>query len=72
MRAERFSEILHHLIERQQGLRAVLRSAHMPSFAVSEAVRMLRTTAHEIDVLANDCDEAHAEASANARQGIDA
>lgn len=72
MRAEQFSERLHHLIERQQGLRAVLRSAHMPSFAVSEAVRQLRATAFEIGVLADDCDESHAEAAANTRQGIDA
>ena len=70
MRAEFLSERLHQLIERQHGLRAVLRGAHMPSHAVSEAARMLRATAHEIEVLADDCDQQQARAAASGRTSL--
>lgn len=72
MRAEFLSERLHHLIDRQQAMRATLRSAHLPCFAVSEVARMLRATAHEIEVLADDCDEQQAKAATREREAIGA
>jgi hypothetical protein len=72
MRAEFLSERLHQLIERQQGLRSILRGAHMPCHAVTEAARMLRATAHEIEVLADDCDEQQSKAAAIERKGLGA
>lgn len=72
MRAEPLSERLHQLIERQQAIRSVLRGAHMPSFAVAEAARLLRATAHEMEVLASDCDEQQAVAASRSREELQA
>lgn len=56
--------------ERLTALKHTLRKAYMPSTAVGEIARLLRVTAHELDVTADDLDEAQAEAAAQSRQGL--
>lgn len=56
MRSEHISNRLSPIIERQQALRIVLRAAHMPSHAVTEAARQLREAAAELKAIADAAD----------------
>jgi hypothetical protein len=70
MRASQFADRVHHVEERLTALKNTLRKAHMPSTAVGEIARLLRVSAHELEVTASDLDDAQAAAAARHRQEL--
>lgn len=63
MRSQHLALRLHPLIDRQTAIRAVLRTAHMPSYAVSEVTKQLRETAAELEAIADEADANQAQAA---------
>jgi hypothetical protein len=60
MRSEHLANKLSQIIERQVAMRAVLRTAHMPSQAVAEVARQLRQAASELEAIADEANTSQA------------
>ena len=72
MRATQYADRLHDLEGRLTAMKHTLHKAYMPSTAVAEVARVLRASAHELGVIADDLDEAQTEAANAERQELSA